>query len=165
VQDPALAFVEPRQVPLCPTLQPVQVTLKGSTAFWCIYPPKLFYHSPPSNVQGREYVMKGSQVDIRTGRSLSNYCDRQKRLDSGKVNLIYYQSNQIGIITIKTKNISSPTFPFFPDLNLLLIFSTSSTQVVQEDREWGLRSVHHMFSLPLLCSQGEEDSCFCPAPA
>jgi len=34
VQDPAFAFVEPHQVPLCPTLQPVQVMLNGSTAFW-----------------------------------------------------------------------------------------------------------------------------------
>jgi len=32
VQDPAFALVEPQQVPLCPTFQPVQVTLNGSTA-------------------------------------------------------------------------------------------------------------------------------------
>ena len=37
VQDLALALVEPHQVPLCPDLQPIQVTLNGSTAFWCIY--------------------------------------------------------------------------------------------------------------------------------
>jgi len=37
VQDLALALVEPHQVPLCPTFQPVQVTLNDSTAFWCIY--------------------------------------------------------------------------------------------------------------------------------
>jgi len=37
VQDPAFGFVEPHQVPLCPTFQPVQVTLNGSTACWCIY--------------------------------------------------------------------------------------------------------------------------------
>jgi len=37
VQDPAFAFVEPHQVPLCPTFQPVKVTLNGSTAFWCIF--------------------------------------------------------------------------------------------------------------------------------
>jgi len=37
VQDPALALVEPHQVPLCPTLQPVQVSLNGSTDCWCIY--------------------------------------------------------------------------------------------------------------------------------
>jgi len=36
VQDPAFAFVEPHQVPLCPTFQPIQVTLNGSTAFWCV---------------------------------------------------------------------------------------------------------------------------------
>jgi len=28
VQDPALALVEPHQVPLCPAFQPIQVTLK-----------------------------------------------------------------------------------------------------------------------------------------
>ena len=37
VQDPTLALVETHQVPLCPTLQPVHITLNGSTAFWCIY--------------------------------------------------------------------------------------------------------------------------------
>jgi len=37
VQDPALALVEPHHVPLRPTFQPVQVTLNGSTAFWCIH--------------------------------------------------------------------------------------------------------------------------------
>ena len=36
VQDSTLALVEPHQVPLCPTLQPVQVSLNGSTAFWCV---------------------------------------------------------------------------------------------------------------------------------
>ena len=35
-QDLALAFVEFHQVPLGPALQPVQVSLDGSTAFWCI---------------------------------------------------------------------------------------------------------------------------------
>jgi len=29
VQDPAFALVEPHQVPLCPTFQPVQVTLNS----------------------------------------------------------------------------------------------------------------------------------------
>jgi len=33
VQDPALVLVVLHQVPLCFTLQPVQVTLKGSTDF------------------------------------------------------------------------------------------------------------------------------------
>jgi len=37
VQDPALALVEPHQVPLHPTLQPVQVSLNGSAACWCIH--------------------------------------------------------------------------------------------------------------------------------
>jgi len=37
VQDPALALVEPHQVPLCPALQPVQVSLDGSTACRCVH--------------------------------------------------------------------------------------------------------------------------------
>jgi len=36
-QDPAFVLVEPHHVPLSPPFQPVQVTLNGSTAFWCIY--------------------------------------------------------------------------------------------------------------------------------
>ncbi|GAB0183594.1 mitochondrial enolase superfamily member 1 [Grus japonensis] len=36
VQDPTLALVEFHLVPLYPTLQPVQVSLNGSAAFWCI---------------------------------------------------------------------------------------------------------------------------------
>jgi len=36
VQDPAFGFVELHQVPLCPTLQPVQISLNGNTAFCCI---------------------------------------------------------------------------------------------------------------------------------
>jgi len=36
VQNPALALVELHHVPLCPTLQPVQVSLNGSAAFRCI---------------------------------------------------------------------------------------------------------------------------------
>jgi len=36
VQDPALALIELHEVPLCPTLQPVQVSLNGSTACQCI---------------------------------------------------------------------------------------------------------------------------------
>jgi len=36
VLDPTLVLVEFHQVPLCPTLQPAQVSLDGSTAFQCI---------------------------------------------------------------------------------------------------------------------------------
>ena len=36
VQDSTLALVKPHQVPLCPTLQSVQVMLNGSTAFRCV---------------------------------------------------------------------------------------------------------------------------------
>ncbi|PKU44305.1 hypothetical protein llap_5392 [Limosa lapponica baueri] len=42
VQHPTLAFIEVHQVPLCPTLQPVQVSLDGGTAFWCVSHPSQF---------------------------------------------------------------------------------------------------------------------------
>jgi len=52
--------------------------------------------------QQRENTMKGSWVEMRTGRWLSNYHHRQNRLDSGKINFIYYQSNQTRIVRNKT---------------------------------------------------------------
>lgn len=36
VQDPALAFVECQEFPLCPFLQPVEILLSGTAALWCI---------------------------------------------------------------------------------------------------------------------------------
>jgi len=36
LQEPTHVLVELDQVPLCPTLQLVQVSLNGSTALWCI---------------------------------------------------------------------------------------------------------------------------------
>ena len=36
MQESTLALAEPHQVPLCPTLQSVQVLLNGSKAFWCV---------------------------------------------------------------------------------------------------------------------------------
>ena len=36
VQGCTLALVEPQQVPLCSTLQPVQLLLNGSTALRCV---------------------------------------------------------------------------------------------------------------------------------
>ncbi|PKU29465.1 glycoprotein xg [Limosa lapponica baueri] len=42
VQHPTLAFVEFHQVPLCPALQPVQVSLYGGTAFWRVSHPSQF---------------------------------------------------------------------------------------------------------------------------
>ncbi|KAK4824286.1 hypothetical protein QYF61_013031 [Mycteria americana] len=53
----------------------------------------------------------------------------------------------------------------FARLNLTPKFSTSSPRAAQEDREWGLRSVHHTLSLPLLPPQGEDSSHSSPAPA
>jgi len=42
VQDPTFGFVEPDQVPLCPTFQPVQVTLNGSSIKYIYYTPVPF---------------------------------------------------------------------------------------------------------------------------
>ena len=68
-------------------------------------PTKAALSLPSSAGQGRENEMKGSWVEIRTGRSLSNYHYQQNRLDVGKkINLIYYQSNQSRIMRNKTKS-------------------------------------------------------------
>jgi len=36
---------------------------------------------------GRENILKGSWIEIRTGRSLTNYCHGQNGLDLEKINL------------------------------------------------------------------------------
>ncbi|KAK4828543.1 hypothetical protein QYF61_027219 [Mycteria americana] len=41
----------------------------------------------------------------------------------------------------------------------------STGRVAQGDGEWGLRSVHHTLSVPLLPPQGEDSSHSSPAPA
>lgn len=61
-----------------------------------------------------------------------SYCYRLNRLNLLKVNVIYCKL----IVRVN----------FSPS------FSTSSPRVVQGDKEWSLRSVHHMSSLPLLPS-------------
>ena len=45
--------------------------------------PKWLYHSPFSTGQGRESMMKGSWIEIRTG-TLTNYHHRQNRLNLGR---------------------------------------------------------------------------------
>jgi len=43
--------------------------------------------------------MKGLWVEIRAGKgSLSSYHHGQNRLDSGKIKLVYYQSNESRIM-------------------------------------------------------------------
>ena len=55
--------------------------------------------------QGTENITKGSWVKIKDReRSLTNCCHKQNRLDLGKINLIYYQSNQSRIMRNKTKS-------------------------------------------------------------
>jgi len=70
---------------------------------------------------------------------------------------------------MRSKNLNLKTLsPYlsFPGLALLLIFlSTSSPRAAQGDGEWGLQSVHHTLSLPLLPPQREDSSHSSPAPA
>jgi len=55
------------------------------TLAWCQVPTKLLSHSPSSTGQGRENMMKGKWVEIRTGILLRSYHHGQKRFDSGKL--------------------------------------------------------------------------------
>ena len=55
--------------------------------------------------QGRENITKGSWVEIRTGRDPSPITITGKTdLTWGKINLIYYQSNQSRVMRNKTKS-------------------------------------------------------------
>lgn len=72
----------------------------------------------------------------------------------GKINLLYYQSNQTMIMRNKSnlKNTSShhssfPGLNFTPDCLYRLLHSGTG------DREWWLQSVHHTFSVLLPLQQ------------
>jgi len=54
--------------------------------------------------------------------------------------------------------------PFFPGLTSLLIFYLLLLSGA-EDGEWGLQSVHHTLSLPLIPPQGDDSSHASPTPA
>jgi len=57
--------------------------------------PKPLYHSPSSTAQGRKDMMKGSWVEISTGRDHSPITITDKRgWTWGKKHWIYHQSNQ-----------------------------------------------------------------------
>ena len=62
----------------------------GLTPAGCQVPTKAALSLSSSTGQGREKITKGSWVEIRTGRSLSNCHHEQNRLDLGKKKLIYY---------------------------------------------------------------------------
>jgi len=69
----------------------------------CQVPTKAALSLPLLNWTGEKKNMtKGLWVEIRPGRSVSNYCHRQSRLDLGK--LIYHHSNQNSIMRSKTKS-------------------------------------------------------------
>ena len=57
----------------------------GLTLPGCQVPTKAALSLPSSTGQGRENIMKGSWVKIRTGRSLTNYRHGQNRLNLGKL--------------------------------------------------------------------------------
>ena len=84
-----------------------------------------------------------------------------------EINLIYCKSNQSRTMRNKKINLKTPSLhPFLLlGLNFTHDFSPSSPQVVQGDGEWGLQSVHHTLSLPLLPPQGEDSSHSAPAQA
>lgn len=99
---------------------------------------------------------------------LTNYCDSQNRLNLGTL-------DKFGVIWNKTiifKHLPpSPPTPFFLGSTSVAVFFTSSSPVAQgmfqRDREWGLWSLHHTLSLPLLPPQKENSSHFAdssPAP-
>jgi len=115
----------------------------------------------------REYDERLEGRDKDRERSLTNYCHRQNRLNLGtKKSLIYHQSNQSIIMRKKTKSYNTfpPPFPS-SRAQLHCRFSPSSPRAVQGDGEWGLWSVHHTLSLPLLPPQGEDSSHSALAPA
>lgn len=95
----------------------IQLLLWPATMIWSYLdvkcPPKLLCHSSSWAGQDRENIMKGSCIEIRTRRSLSDYCHVQNRLILGKVSLICYQPNQSR--TRKNKN-ETPWNTFLPPL-------------------------------------------------
>ena len=66
------------------SLAKVFVGCGGLTLAGCQVPTKAALSLPSTAGQGRENIMKGLWVEIRTGRSLSNYHHEQNRLDLGK---------------------------------------------------------------------------------
>ena len=62
----------------------------GLTLPWCQVPTKAALSLPLLSWTRERNIMKGSWVEIRTGRSLTNYCHWQNKLDLGKMNLNYY---------------------------------------------------------------------------
>jgi len=141
--------------------------------FWfgldkCQVPTKTTLSSPLQLDRGEEIRRKAQRLRQGQEQSLTNYCHGQNRLNlERKGSLIHHQSNQSGIVRNKSR--SSNSFP--PPLpssraQLHSRFSTSSPPgVVQGDGEWGLRSVHHTLSLPLLVPWEEDFSRSSPAPA
>ena len=67
----------------------------GLTLAGCQVPTKAALSLPLLNWAGGENKTKGSWVEIRTGRSLTNYRHRQNRLDLGK--------NQFNLLLVKSE--------------------------------------------------------------
>lgn len=77
-----------------------------------------------------ERVM-GQEMDRKT--SLTNYCHEQNRLDLGKINCIYYQSNQSRIL--RNKQILKTSVPNPPFSSCLTLFLNSLHDYSQQGRE------------------------------
>ena len=129
----------------------------GLTLAGCQMPTKWLCHSPSINNTGEKNTMKSSWVEVRTGRSLT-YCHRQNGLDLGKLVWFIASLNQNKIMRNKDK--SKKTSSSWAQLYSWYFYLLPSSGA----GGWGLRSVHHTLSLPLLPPQGEDSSHSAPAP-
>ena len=63
----------------------------GLTMAGCQMATQLLSHSLSLTGQGEEMRLKSLRFKVKTGRSYTNYHQKQNRLDMGKINLIYIQ--------------------------------------------------------------------------
>ena len=133
---------------------------------------QLLPHSPSSKRQdkGRKQIEKSLRVKVKKRRPLSPYCHchhlpitGQRRVDLGKINLIYCQLKKLWIVRNSNKNIKdhSPTPLLFPKLQLLLhsqhFYSPNPKTSRGRDGEWALQSAQNISAAP--------SSPFSPPPA
>jgi len=92
---------------------------------------------------------------------------KQTELGEKRKSLIYHQSNQSSIVRKKSKKKKkAPSLHSSLFLGLILtpIPLPPPPEWCRGNGEWGLRSVHHVLSLPILLPQGEDSSHSSPTP-